>query len=401
MANPFALTGQSTAGQFVSSGFGGSPVSISKDWDHRDTILRGFEVNPVAFGCMDRTCAMVAGIPWRFEEKIQGEWQPVDDAEEMAVLLRPNGKMSLMGLHWFAVESLMGGGNVLFKKVRIGRRLAELWPMNLVGAEPRVRTGEWIHSYYVYEDGKRKTEPAEDIIHIMRGMSTLKPFWGRSPMISAMTTVVMVNEQIKWNANLPSNMAVPFGAFVDPNLMSQAQVTEAKQKVKERLAGVDHAREPLVLSGGAKWERMGMTPAEMDWIKSQTFSMNLVCAALGWLPVIFSGQQMTYNNLQTAFRYAWRSGAVPYLRMLREAYNNDADLVPQQWVGRRRFTFDLSDEAEMLSDMMDRFTSHERAVRSGVNVADSLQAHRIPVPVRPEYDHSYLPSNYVQRDAKP
>lgn len=390
MADPFATRRASTAAQFVSVGHGGGEVSVAKEWDFEDTVLNGFEVNPIAFACMDRTCMVGAGIPWRYEELVQGRWQPIEDPDELALLIRPNPAHSFGQLVWFTIEALMGGGNALWKKVRVGRSVRELWPMNLVRAEPRVAAGRWITGFRVYEAGHLVTIPREDVIHVMRGMSTLKPFWGRSPMMSARITVSMANDQIKWNREIPRNLAVPVGAFVAPGLMTQDQVDEAKKKVKATLSGWRNAREPVILSGGAKWERMGMTPAEIDWMESQRFSMLLTCAALGRMAVEFTGEQMTYNNLLTAWRYGLRNAVVPHLKMIRDTINSDQDFVPQDLVGRRRFTFDLTGEDEVIEATVQRFESLDRAVLAGVRVSDAIQALHLPLPMRPEYDRSYV-----------
>jgi HK97 family phage portal protein len=90
------------------------------------------------------------------------------------------------------------------------------------------------------------------------------------------------------------------GALVTDQVLEDDVFERLKQEVSETIAGADNAGRIPVFEGGTKFEEMGKTNRDMDFLKLMESKTEAIFNRLGVPLSIVSAKQMTMNNLTVA-----------------------------------------------------------------------------------------------------
>jgi phage portal protein BeeE len=187
----------------------------------------------------------------------------------------------------------------------------------------------------------------------------------------------MDRAMVAWNARMPTQFMIPFGAFVDRNLKTDGQLREAAQRMRARFQDPGTQGVPLFMGQGHEWIKMGQTMVEADWDASRKTNRDEVCAAFNISPTLFVSDSK-YANMEQGRAHLLENGARDILELLQDSFNTT--LVPD---ARRRevyIAYDLADVPGVKDTLRQRLESHERAVRSGITVNSSIYLHGLDVP---------------------
>jgi phage portal protein BeeE len=78
----------------------------------------------------------------------------------------------------------------------------------------------------------------------------------------------------------------------------------------------------MFLEGGMKWEPMGLTPMELDFLAGLRDAAIRICRVYHLAPEIIGvPDAKTYNSLAEARKAMWHEAVFPLLDRLRDAYN--------------------------------------------------------------------------------
>lgn len=374
---------------FLPWGATGRP--LQRDFSAEGYIEQGKTCSWV-FACQDRLAGAVSSVPWRVQSKKGKEWEEASGHEFELAIEYPNDHLSRQYLMRMTVMHLCGAGNFLWRAVTARGRVNEFWPINPLLWMPVPSESEWIDRYersalgQLVRAGPRTLRP-EEVIH-GQFCDPLNPYWGLSPMRSISRVVDMDRRMVEWNRNAVENGAVPPGAFVDPTIQNDGQREELQAALLAHYAGPEHARVPLVMGGGAKWERMAMTPDEMDWMESRRWTLVEVCAAHGVLPAMLF-PDTKYANVGESIRYMWEHGARTLLELIQDALNTK--LVPRAQRASLWIHYDLSGVEVLKDNLATRLEAHERAVRSFIPPNRSIVLLDLPLDPVDGGDESYMP----------
>lgn len=311
MADPFAREGKSTAVQWVPGGSFGYP--LQRQWTLDNAVVHGFYASGWVYSCAMILANHVASVPWAvWETDSNGELHKLSGHWAEGLIEHPNGhqtrafQMKLRTLH------LCMGGNCLDKVIMLRSRPDELWALRPDSTFPIPDKKKWLSHWEVRprDGGAKETLDPKVVVHGQLPDPS-DPYWGMSPLRAIGKVVDMDVSQVTWNRQLMENDAAPAGVFIDPAIQGEHDRKLVKAALKKKLSGPLHAREPLVLSKGAQWLPLGIPPKELDWIESRKFTVGEICTAYGLLTSRFLMDAATYNNLSTAIRYEWESGALP------------------------------------------------------------------------------------------
>lgn len=314
MANPFQRmqVKESTAPQFVyRSQFGREQ---QKNWSLENAVVQGYYASGWVYSCASILARHVASVPWRVWETTSSGDLKVIPGHNLEYLIRhPNEHQTGRFQMYLATLHLCLAGNALQKIVTVGRKNepSELWPLQPDSTYPIPDRREWLKEFVIKDKAGviiDRLDPA--VVCHSQIANPSDPYWGQPPIRAISRLIDMDVAQVEWNRHLIENDATPSGVFIDPNIIQEGDMKAVKQAL-QRLAGPLHAREPLVLSAGSKWEQMGIPPRELDWVSSRKFTVGEICTALGLLTARFSNDAATYNNLFQAIRYEWENGALP------------------------------------------------------------------------------------------
>ncbi|AQZ52869.1 phage portal protein [Martelella mediterranea] len=327
MKMPFHLPGRRPAGVVSASEKKAAPVMLSAlsmsgeaRWTGRSYAAlsrEGFMKNPVAHRAVRLIAEAAAAMPWQLFD----EGALVSDHPLLALLKRPNGRMS--GSDFF--EALFGhlllSGNAYVEPILVGETLRELHLLR----PDRVRIIEgrdgWPEAYE-YRIGAHVSRFAAEgdgltVLH-MRLFHPLDDHSGLSPLAAAQMALDLHNASSVWNKALLDNSARPSGALVyqpkDGGNLTEEQYDRLKQELEEGYAGPMRAGRPLLLEGGLDWKAMGLTPRDMDFTEARNGAARDIALAIGVPPMMLGiPGDNTYSNYQEANRAFYRLTVLPLI----------------------------------------------------------------------------------------
>lgn len=283
-------------------------------------------------------------------------------------------------------------GQAYFKKVKVGGRLEELWPLSpdRIAPVPSKNIDEWIQGYAVDRKNKVEFEP-DDVIHL-KFTDPSNPLVGISPLQAASRAVDVDVDQQGWNKSAMQNRGVVDGVFsFDEKFSSQDEADTVSEKLNERYAGKSNARRVGVVGGGAKYHRTGLTAVEMDYMNSRKFNREEIFIIFG-VPPQYAGamEKSTYNNYQTSEMVFWFGTVIPFLMdigsqltfSLREELDEGYSILP-----------DLTDVPAVRKAMADRAATAEKFFKMGVPFSNINKTFKLGFEEYEGWDISHVGGN--------
>ena len=153
------------------------------------------------------------------------------------------------------------------------------------------------------------------VAHI-KAFSPVDDHYGLGCLGAAAGAIAIHNAATRWNKALLDNAARPSGALVydagDGGVLSADQFARMKGELEAGFAGAANAGRPMLLEGGLKWQAMGMTPADMDFVGLKAAAAREIALAFGVPPMLLGLPGDTaYANYREANRALWRLAILP------------------------------------------------------------------------------------------
>jgi HK97 family phage portal protein len=290
----------------------------------------GYRRNVIAHRAVRLIADGAAAVPWLLytgEKEVAGH--PL-----LALLQKPNPLMDGMAVMAELYGFLLIAGNAYLEAVDDARgRPAELYALRpdrmkvLPGAKGWPRGYEYSvggRSHVFAQDAARGVSP---VLHL-KMFHPLDDHYGLSPMEAAAYGIDLHNAAAQWNKALLDNAARPSGALVyEPGekgaSLTQAQFDRLKGEMEAQFQGGANAGRPLLLEGGLKWQQLGMSPSDMDFIEAKHVSAREIALAFGVPPMLLGiPGDNTYANLAEANRALWRQTLIPLVVRVAEELNN-------------------------------------------------------------------------------
>ncbi len=393
MADPFGMmqTKESTADQFVPGGT--FAVPMRNDWQLENAIVNGYEASGWVYSCATILANHVSSLPWKvWETTPEGDLQIIPNHQIEQLIENPNAHHTRKFQMKFATLHLCLGGNALWKVIKAGGQSAELWPMNPDNAKPIPHRSDWLTAWEITNrSGGRPERVDPSVVVHAQFPDPGNPYWGMPPLRAIGKVVDMDRAQVDANRNLVENDMSPAGVFQDPNIHSEKDRKLVKDVLKKHFSGPLRTREPLVLSAGAKWHQLGISPRELDWIESRKQTVGEICTAYGFLTARFTNDAATYNNLSVAIRYEWENGALPIAGLIGDGLALTLLTLDERRAGLK-IRPDTSGVPVLREDIEKAAESFERLVRNGVPRQMAASIVNLPVGELPEGDRAYLPA---------
>lgn len=153
------------------------------------------------------------------------------------------------------------------------------------------------------------------VVHI-KAFSPVDDHYGLGCLGAAAGAIAIHNAATRWNKALLDNAARPSGALVydagDGGVLSADQFARMRSELEAGFAGAANAGRPMLLEGGLKWQAMGMTPADMDFVGLKAAAAREIALAFGVPPMLMGLPGDTaYANYREANRALWRLAILP------------------------------------------------------------------------------------------
>jgi HK97 family phage portal protein len=313
----------------------------------------GYSKNSVVYACIREIAEASAGVPWTLHHRLpNGDKKEIGEHPLLRLVGRPNPLQGQFEFIETAMAYLYLAGNCYLEFTGPGRvdeaptsppgemhllrpdRMTVLAdPVNIVGG-------------YEYRVGGETVRFAPERILHLKLFNPLNDWYGLSPVQVASLAINKMNAGDLWNTALLQNAAVPSGALVAKQRLTDEQFKHLEKEMIDRFQGPRNAHKPLLLEGDLDWKEIGITPKDMDWIEGLKLSALQIAQVYNVPPELIGIGSATYQNRKEARKALYTEVVLPALRRLRDALNNS--LVP-------RFGGDLvldidTDRVEALSE---------------------------------------------------
>lgn len=326
----------SAAGAAIAAYFLGQPVWTPRDY----TALseEGYVRNAVAYRCVKLIATSAASAPWLLYDRAGKE---IETHPLLDLLDRPAPMTGGHSLFEAVYAYLLLAGNSYLEAVGPDRKAPrELWALR--PDRTRVIAGSaGLPAGYEYEANGRTVRWDADpltgmspILHL-REFHPLNDWYGLGRTEPAAYGIDRHNAAGAHNKALLDNGARPSGALIFEPIKgaegaqeaAPAPVIEAAKKALAEKTGPGNAGRPMVFGGNVRWEEMGTSPREMDFVGGKEDAARDICTSYGVPHILIVPGQSTYNNVREAKLELWEDTILPLLDRTLDSLN--AWLVPQ------------------------------------------------------------------------
>ncbi|MBI5427268.1 MAG: phage portal protein [Nitrospinae bacterium] len=315
----------------------------------------GYLENSVVYACIREIAEASAGVPWFLSRRREdGAMEEVADHPVLRLIERPNPLQGQFEFFEYVIAFLYLSGNAYIESAgpeggsRAPRELYVLRPDRMSILPDPVNL---VAGYEYKVGGETARLPKERVLHL-KLFNPLDDWYGLSPVQVAALPIDKMNGGDRWNAALLRNAAVPSGALVSKQNLTDEQFKRLEGELRDKYQGAVNARKPLLLEGDLDWKEIGVSPKDMDWVEGLKFSALQIAQIYNVPPELIGLQPATHQNRKEARKALYTEVVLPALRRLRDALN--VWLVPQfageSPAGENLFLDFDADQVEALSE---------------------------------------------------
>ena len=223
----------------------------------------------------------------------------------------------------FACYTLVGEAYLL--KVRDGNKIVALQPVapSWVVTKPSVNNKYWEIYPFGTAGGNSIVVPVKDVI-CFKDIDLNDPYGrGRGTAETIGDEIQSDEYASKYAKNLFFNDATPSAIIYAPN-GDEETANQIKQTWMQKMAGMFHAKEPMVLTGeGARFEKISQSPTELDFVESRKFLRDAANQQFHIPPEIMGIlENSNRSTIESAFYLLNKNVLSDYLRMFERVINS-------------------------------------------------------------------------------
>ena len=216
--------------------------------------------------------------------------------------------------------------------------------------------------------------------------------YGQSPLEAALNTIQSSNEAVnsKIKAFLNGGVAGLLSSADPNNAMSVEQISQLNELIAGKITGTNNTKKISATNGAVTYQQIGLSPADMEVLKSIQFDANQLCKVFGVDPVLFDNSSASYNNKKEGYKSLVSNVVTPLLNLLKDALD-DCFLESDKGVA-----YSIAHFPEMQQDLGEMVNSLDKAWWFTPN--QKLTMMNAEVSKDPLMDKIYIPSSYVPLD---
>ncbi len=308
-------------------------LPLNQGWtgtrNYEKMAREGYTQNSVLYACIRELAEASASVPWTlFRKRADGQREELRDHALLKLIERPN---PIQGRFEFVESSLAYlylSGNLYIEAVGPGEGDAGVsaQPRELYPLRPDRMTilPDPVHLIggYEYQAAGETVRFSKDRIFHLKLFNPLDDWYGLSPVQVAALAIDKMNVGDQWNAALLQNAAVPSGALISKQRLTDDQFHRLEQEMRDNYQGALNARKPLLLEGDLDWKELSVSPKDMDWVEGLKLSAMQIAQIYNVPPELIGLQTATFQNRKEARKALYTEVVLPALKRLRDGFNN-------------------------------------------------------------------------------
>lgn len=216
--------------------------------------------------------------------------------------------------------------------------------------------------------------------------------YGQSPLEAALATVQSSNEGInaKIRAFINGGTHGLLSSKDGNKPVGIETLSQLNDLIKNRITGTNNTHKISATEGAVEYTQIGMSPADLEILKSIQFDADKLCKVYGVSPHLFSVESSSYNNVKEAKKSLVTDVVTPLLNILVDALDDVLDSTEYDVM------YDIShfpelqeDIGEMVKALKDAYWINPNEKRKQMGLEESKD------PLMNKY---YIPANLVPID---
>jgi len=274
-----------------------------------------------AYAAVSKRCKRVGAIKLKLYE-LRGKSQDVvevDDSEAMSLFYRANPMQSMYKFFYTLELMLSIWGAAPVYKERLGRRVANLWPLRPDLLTANRGTDGTVSTYTYRVQGSTKQFAASDIVMINEP-NPADYLTGMSAVSAAGLEIDADMAAAIWNKCLLDNWAEPGFVLSTEQQLSDETFDRLKAQWNARHAGPHNAGREAILEAGLKPEIIGRSPTEMQLTETRKFNRDAITTIIG-VPISLITGDANLANAEVGERVFARDTVDPEMRLITGEFN--------------------------------------------------------------------------------
>ena len=309
---------------------------VSYDSD-MESQLKLYNVLSWIYACIFEIANAIKGLPLKaYRPTAQGLKEiPVPE-----IVNRPN-KFQTRREFWEAHFSYLElTGNSYWEIVKNERgRPAELYllPPNNITI---LKDPQFFIKGFQYEVNQKKIVFSPDEILFYRYFSPTSSYYGTSPIQSIQLASETDLYAQAFNRNFFKNDSTPSGIFKTEKTLGRQVYRRLKHQLITLRRGVKNAHKDILLEGGISYDKIQLSPKDMEFLRQREFSREEICAALGVPPAIVGiFRYANYANAEMQERIFYQKTILPKVSDFEEKLSiYISDLLQQEIILKHDFS---------------------------------------------------------------
>ena len=225
----------------------------------------------------------------------EGDLDLVDRAHPLAAILRKPNPWTTGG-ELVAITSMYLNltGNAFWLVGARDRRgfPAQLYPVNPVAVEIYTSGVSMIDRYRIWHYGEPVDVPPQDLLHFrlpnpLSDADSMFPNpWGVGPLEAGWDLIVTDQDAVRWNRSLVANDGRPTGMLKSDQAIGPVDAQFAAEQYRKVFGGPDKQGRVLVLGKNLEYQRLAITPVEMDYHDTSLRLREEIMSVFGMNPTV-------------------------------------------------------------------------------------------------------------------
>lgn len=190
---------------------------------------------------------------------------------------------------------------------------------------------------------------------------------GRSRLSRAREVVGTAQALQEWAGTAVRNQATPIGAIKLSGKPGPDVLERLRAQMHASFSGPQNARKTLLLTDGAEWQSLSVSPEDAEMLASRRFTVEELCRLFQVPPPIAGDlSHGTFTNSREAGRWFAQFTLSPWCRKIEAEFARSVFTDP-------RMSLEIDMSALMRGDAETRWASHKIAVDAGILDANEVR----------------------------
>ena len=246
------------------------------------------------------------------------------------------------------------------------------------------------------KNGKHKNLLQDEVLHVRYHSDD--GIEGKSPIQVCRDTIGLGLAQDLHGANSFKNGAKPAGAILFDKPMQSKSMQNIRDGLTHTHTGAAKSGQVMILEGGAKWQPIGLSNSEAEWLRAREFTISDIARMFKISPIFLQDYtHSTYSNFSEASRAFLSQSLRPWLTNLEQALASR--LISSRSRSNTFIEFQTADT--LRATTRERYEVYDIAIRNGLLNPDECRKFE-NLPKREggsEYSQSWKQDNQSPNEA--